>query len=153
MSLRFFDYDHPKNAIYDNDEVIFANLSDEGWSHLLSHMERRKFPRGATLIELGQIDRSLYFVVSGAVAVVKRRFNMDKEVAIIGAGSVFGEMAFLDGGPRSAAIKAREAVEVLVLPYSGFESLLAWEPHLACKLLFDVGRILSLRLRRAQGEL
>ena len=57
-------------------------------------------------------------------------------------------MAFFDGKPRSAHIVAREDVEILCLEIDRFEQLAAWRPRVAQRLLLDLGRVLSLRLRR-----
>jgi CRP-like cAMP-binding protein len=154
MSLRLFGYDDPKVGIFDEDNHILKDLSDEDWTLLLSYMERHKFAAGAILVEKNMIDRSLYFVASGSVAAISiGRNGVEREIAIIGEGSIFGEMAFLDGGPRSAAIKAREPVEVLVLSFESFNSLMAWNSRLVCRLLLDVGRVLSLRLRHRNKDL
>jgi CRP-like cAMP-binding protein len=61
---------------------------------------------------------------------------------------VFGEMAFFDGAPRSASVYALEQVEVLALHQDAFELLAAWRPRIALKLVMDLGRVLSLRLRQ-----
>jgi len=150
MSFSLFEYDHPEGGAFDHTHVILKDLSDEEWSKLLSCMERRKYPAHATLLEASESDRSLYIIVSGSVTVSVSVRGKEREVGAIEEGSVFGEMAFLDGRPRSATIRSREAVEVLSLSYSSFESLMSWEPRLACKLLLDIGRVLSQRLRQTQ---
>lgn len=153
MALCLFEYNHPDGGIFDDTHVIFKELSEDEWSSLLSHMERRKFPPGVTLLERSDSDRTLYMVASGSVAVFVTRNGHEHELGIISEGSVFGEMAFLDGRPRSAVVRSRENVEVLSLSYESFESLMSWEPRLACKLLLDVGRVMSHRLRQSQADI
>ena len=63
-------------------------------------------------------------------------------------GAVFGEQAFMDGKPRSANVVAVTDGQVLVLTPEGFQQILETEPKVASQILFDLGRILSLRLRQ-----
>jgi CRP-like cAMP-binding protein len=144
MPLSLFEYDHPDDGIFAHTPVILKELSNEEWSKLLSCMERRKYPAHATLLKAFERDRSLHIIASGSVAVSVTVRGTERDVGIIGEGSVFGEMAFLDGQPRSATIRSLEPVEVLSLPYDSFESLMSWEPRL-------VGRVLSQRLRQNQA--
>jgi CRP-like cAMP-binding protein len=88
-------------------------------------------------------------IASGSVEVVVDSPKGRKTLATIGEGSVFGEMAFFDNSPRSATIVASAPAEVLALQLDRFEQLAAWRPRIAFKLLMDLGRVLSQRLRRA----
>ena len=60
-----------------------------------------------------------------------------------------GELAFFDGGPRSATLEAVTDVEGARLDAVGFERLSAEEPELARTMLLELGRVLAGRLRRA----
>ena len=68
-------------------------------------------------------------------------------MATIDAGSVFGEISFLDGGSRSGTVRAREAGEMLRLDFEAFEVLSARTPALATAVLLDLARIVAVRLR------
>ena len=73
-------------------------------------------------------------------------------VSLIGAGSVLGELAFFDGGPRSAGAWAVEDSEVAAMTpdqYAAFEQI---SPALARELIFALGRILAIRLRRTTAK-
>jgi CRP-like cAMP-binding protein len=71
-------------------------------------------------------------------------------IALVGAGSVIGELAFFDGGPRSALVRAVTPAVLAELSPADFNALAAANPGLARRLLFDLGRILAQRLRAAQ---
>ena len=60
---------------------------------------------------------------------------------------VIGELCFVDGGPRSSTLRGVTDGELRRLSYESFEVLAAREPELARAVLFDIGRILSQRLR------
>jgi CRP-like cAMP-binding protein len=61
--------------------------------------------------------------------------------------TTLGEGAVLDGAPRAVDVEAMSDGEVMRLGYDGFEALAARNPLLARQILFDIGRILSARLR------
>ena len=61
---------------------------------------------------------------------------------------MFGELAFLDGLPRSATVRAVEDGEALRLSFEAFETLAARHAELGRAILLDLGRIAALRLRR-----
>ena len=63
--------------------------------------------------------------------------------------SVTGEMAFLDGRPRAATIRALTDGDLLRLSFEAFEALSARHPELGRAILLDLGRILAARLRQA----
>jgi CRP-like cAMP-binding protein len=93
-------------------------------------------------VRAGDDDRALYLVLSGRLqALVGGATSID-------AGSVFGELAFLDGLPRSATVRALEDGEALRLSFDAFETLAARHPELGRAILLDLGRIAALRLRR-----
>jgi CRP/FNR family cyclic AMP-dependent transcriptional regulator len=148
MALDLFNYDNPQADVLGQDFAIFHDLSDAEWADLLRFVERQVFAPKTRILTAGDCDRSLYIVAQGSVDVVIDGPAGPKHLASIGAGSVFGEMAFFDSKPRSAHVVAREKVEILVLGIDRFEQLAAWRPRVAQKLLMDLGRILSLRLRR-----
>jgi CRP-like cAMP-binding protein len=62
-------------------------------------------------------------------------------------GSFFGEMALLDGGPRSATVVAKGPVVSLTISRSGFQKLLRKEPAISAALLKE----LATRLRTAEA--
>ena len=70
-----------------------------------------------------------------------------KSLALIRSGSFFGELPFFDGASRSASVHALADGEVLELIASEFDVPVERNPRYARCILFDLGRILSLRLR------
>ncbi|WP_158554812.1 Crp/Fnr family transcriptional regulator [Methylovirgula sp. 4M-Z18] len=147
MALDLFNYSNPRANVLTDDNTILSHFSDAEWTELLKVMERRRFAPGTLILEAGSSDRTLYIIAAGDVDVVATTTAGVQHLAVIGEGSVFGEMAFFDGGPRSADILARGEVEVLALQQDRFEQLVAWHPRIATKLLMDLGRVLSRRLR------
>jgi CRP/FNR family transcriptional regulator, cyclic AMP receptor protein len=97
-------------------------------------------PAGRVLCHEGEIGHEFFVLESGTVSVSVG----GKEVATLGAGSFFGELALLDGGPRTATVRAQTEVTALVLDRREFHALLEEDPIVAVRLLPAIGA----RLRR-----
>lgn len=81
---------------------------------------------GELIIEKRQIGRELYVIQRGEVEVLAPTAALDGHgalVATLGPGEVFGEKALLTDAPRTANVRAKTAVDVLVLTRSGFSAL------------------------------
>jgi CRP-like cAMP-binding protein len=98
------------------------------------------------------VDRSLEWSESlpayGVLEVLVPRADTGFDrLTTVNAGGVLGEIAFLDGGPRTAAIRAVTAGEMRRLTVRDFEVLARAIPDLAQRVVFEVARILARRLR------
>ncbi|MDX1431843.1 MAG: cyclic nucleotide-binding domain-containing protein [Gammaproteobacteria bacterium] len=145
----FFEYPNLDEQEKSDDLTFLGECSEEEWDKIVAQTQRRKFKAGETIVSEGDADRSLYIVASGTLeARVRRHKGVRTRVTTIKRGSVFGEQAFLDGKPRSANVVAVSDGELLVLTLDSLKTLVGWEPKLATQILFDLGRILSLRLRQ-----
>lgn len=134
------------------DVPFLAELSPPEWDRLVEMTERRLFQAGDVVIAGGDVDRSLYFVASGSVEVFVRQGHKEQSVQVLGPGSVLGEIAFFDGKPRSASVRALADTELLRLSADAFEVLSARHPDLGRKILLDLGRVLALRLRHTEAR-
>jgi len=155
--MDFFDYPGTEGgtATQVAPEVFLPEASDSDWSVLLRYCRRRHFEAGEAVISAGGTSRSLYLVVDGTLEVLspdgRRRAGRYRRVASVGAGSVLGEMSFFDNARRSALVRATTAVEVAELGPADFGALTEEDPRLGLQILFDLGRILAQRLRKAQS--
>lgn len=146
---QFFDYGQDPSGDSAKQEMAFLNGADKAdWERLVAHCARVTFHSGDMVLKQGDRTRALFIVARGELEVVQDGGKRGpKRVAGIPAGAVFGEQAFFDGAPRSASVRAVTDGELLELAAADFEVLAAHEPRLARAILFDLGRILSLRLR------
>jgi CRP/FNR family cyclic AMP-dependent transcriptional regulator len=96
---------------------------------------------GDVLVAEGEPGDALYFIVAGQVA-VKRGGRL---LAELGARDVFGEMALLDPGPRSATVEAKTDVTLLVLQRDDLDDLMRERPEVPIGIL----KVVVGRLRRA----
>ena len=93
-----------KKVIEDLKKIpVFEPLKDEDLQILMQMSKLRSYKSGEAIIEEGNVDYWMYFLVYGKVRIIKD----DKEITIIKRkGDVFGEMRFIDDAPRSAAVYA-----------------------------------------------
>jgi len=96
---------------------------------------------------------SMYVIKSGAVKILKKVKNQENTIAVLNPGEFFGEMALLDGLPRSAAVRATSDSEVFMVTLDGYQKLRKEKPHTALKLMDIIIKVLSNRLRQANKNL
>lgn len=134
--------------------VLLESLSAEEWQEILDRTETVAFTAGETLLRHGEQDRSMYIVLRGEMEVRAPQIaGAEQTLARIEEGSVFGEQAFLDGRPRSASVRARTDGELRRLDWIAFRALSEANPGLSQRILEDLARILSERLRRTTEAL
>ena len=133
------------------DIPVLAGLSDAELALLSGRLRRAHYKPGEVVIRQGDRDRSLYIVAGGTTTVRVHVAGTDRQVrlASYARGTIFGEMALLDRQPRSATVTAEGEVVCYVLSEEAFEALIAEHPLIAVRLLTNVARELSVRLRHA----
>jgi CRP/FNR family transcriptional regulator, cyclic AMP receptor protein len=95
-------------------------------------------PAGTTIIDQGQAGREAFVVMSGSLT-VKRN---GKKVASLGVGSMVGDLALLDHGPRTASVITDTECNLFVIDQRSFAGVLDTVPTLSHKLLASLaGRI------------
>jgi CRP-like cAMP-binding protein/anti-anti-sigma regulatory factor len=114
-------------------------------------LARRTYQAGEVVFREGDEGRELFLIVKGTASVRLRLpgHARDNRLATFSPGTVFGELALLDNQPRSAAIRADEDLVCYVLSQEAFETLKERHEPIAIKLLANLARELSARLRRA----
>ena len=148
MTGGFFNYPSEQGGANPVEELVFLpDRPDADWRILLEYTETRRFRTGDVVIRGGDSDRALLLLTKGTLAV--RVAGSSDEVKTIAAPTVIGEVAFLDGGPRSVTLVAVADGELQRLSMESFEVLGARHPEVARAVLLDLGRILAVRLRIA----
>ena len=124
---------------------FFSGLDAASLDRVGRGMRTRRFRRGEVIFHLGDPGDALFIVMSGAIKIMLPSDTGDEAIlATLRAGDVFGELALLDGAPRSATAVALEPSETLILPRAQFRELLATEPAIRDALLAS----LAAELRR-----
>jgi len=95
----------------------------------------RDFPAGAVLFEEGQPGDYMYVVQSGEIEIRRQVGEIERVLAVLPAGEFFGEMAILNGRPRSATAVVRSAARLLVIEGHTFEAMLRARPEIALRII------------------
>jgi CRP-like cAMP-binding protein len=112
-------------------------------------------PDGAVILHQDSLGQALYILKEGTAAVRRRDpiTGVEKELASLATGELFGEMSLIDDQLVSADVVAKGAVELLVIPRKDFERLLSSNDKLAIKVYRCFCAALSDRLRKANAKL
>ncbi|HTR57542.1 MAG TPA: cyclic nucleotide-binding domain-containing protein [Casimicrobiaceae bacterium] len=116
---------------------LLRHLPAEGIQDLLTYVRPRQLGAGEILFRAGDPGDALYIVARGRVAVLQApqgATSGEREIAQLGEGKAFGEMALLSGAPRSATVRAVTDAELLQIDKDDFEQLLATDHQLAAGL-------------------
>ncbi|MCA0448690.1 MAG: Crp/Fnr family transcriptional regulator [Proteobacteria bacterium] len=115
---------------------LFAALSGAQRAAIEARCRWREFPKGASVIDREAPETDVYFVVAGSVRVVIHS-ESGREVAFdeMGPGGCVGELAAIDGGPRSASVEALEQTLCAILPRQVFLDVAVTAPAATLALL------------------
>jgi len=124
---------------------------DPGEREILRQALRiREIAPGEAVFRQGDEGDALYVIVRGSASVrLQLRDGGDRRLVTFSPGTVFGEMALLDRGPRSATVIADEALVCYTLDRARFEELSVAHPRIGMSLLSNLMRELVSRMRRA----
>jgi CRP-like cAMP-binding protein len=96
---------------------------------------RKTFQKGDVIFCEYEPGDTFYLIQSGRVQIVMIFGEIEKTIAILQPGEVFGEMAILEEAPRSATAIALDQVTVLEFPRENFDVLMQGNPQVALTLL------------------
>lgn len=129
---------------------LFVGLPRETLRYLESRIEARTFDSGDIIFHKDDPGEALYIIKSGKIRIcTSTKDGREVTIAVLGAGDFFGEMALLDGEPRSADAVAVDKVETLVFQREPFLACLDQFPEIAKKIIV----VLSKRLRLADEQI
>jgi MFS superfamily sulfate permease-like transporter/CRP-like cAMP-binding protein len=129
---------------------ILSDFDAEDFAAIKTHLTHVVHATGSVIFSEGDPGEELFIIVKGTASAYLRQANGgDIRLVSFAPGTVFGELAILDAGPRSASVVANTDLGCYVLSAAAFAALSARSPAVAIKLLASLGRELSGRLRRA----
>ena len=121
---------------------IFAHLTAAELAALDAELRPRRYAAGAVIFQRGDAGDALYVVVAGEVAIVlSTPDGKELTLALLGPGDAFGELALLDGAPRSADAVARTAARLLLLSRAAALRRLAARPEAALSAMAALSRL------------
>lgn len=131
----------------------FCRFTSDELEELLEHTTALDVPRGHVLFREGDPAGSCFVVVRGAVLVSVQRGGVHRKLAVEGPGSMFGHLALLAPGPRSATCTTRESSILLEIDRETFERMFDSTSAAAFKILAAITELLSGELRKADQRI
>jgi CRP-like cAMP-binding protein len=131
----------------------FQNFEEADLTALSAECAEATFKKDELVFAEESPGDKMYIIRMGSVKIFKKIKNNETTLAIVNPGEFFGEMALLDGGPRSAAAKTIEDVKALVITIKNFDALREKSPHAALTIMDVLVKTLSNRLRQANKNL
>ncbi|MGM4989295.1 SLC26A/SulP transporter family protein [Tardiphaga sp. 841_E9_N1_2] len=130
-------------------------VSANEMAELTAVMTRREFACGDTICREGGAGDRMWLILKGSVSVLLRTdgHHERRRIAGLGRGTTVGEMALVESVPRSATIVADDEVVCYEFPRDGFDLILKKNPVLATRLLGNLARELTRRLRQTSQDL
>jgi hypothetical protein len=129
---------------------IFGGLTSKEVATIERYLRRTEIDKGRTIFTQDQAGSELFIITSGtASAYLHQDRGADIRLTTFVPGTVFGELAILDPGPRSATVIADVALVCFALSDKDFALLSGDAPEIAIKMLANLSRALSRRLRQA----
>lgn len=136
------------------DTPMFGDLEPSELAEIVHIMQVRRVRDGQALFGEGDGGDAWYVVHEGSVLVSKSQvMGPDRELARLGPKSCFGEMALIDGSPRSATVAALGDCVLFRFPKGGFDQLLADDNLAAFKLVREMAKVLCGRQRGMTAQL
>lgn len=131
--------------------TALTQLSEAEARVIVTYMEPAHYPLGTRFINEGDSADNgfMALVIQGEVIVenIVVSSTAPNTTAVLGAGSLVGEVGLLDSGPRSASCTAGTELYCAVLTRAALQSLVANEPAIGAKLLLAVSARIAERLR------
>jgi CRP-like cAMP-binding protein len=120
---------------------LFAHCTPKQIDFIVTQVEDMEFPAGRVLCTEGKSGSDFFVLLSGGADVTRKGRNIAK----MKAGDFFGEIALVDGGPRTATVTTNAPSRCLVLGPRQFQNVL----HQDTDIAHSVMRALSTRVREA----
>ncbi len=117
---------------------LFAGIDDEGLAAIDQVVEEIQVLPGTAITHEGRVETYFFVIASGRVRVERG----GRTVNMLGPGAFFGEIALLDGGPRTASAIAETETLLLTMQHQRFHELIAASPRIRGAVLEAVGTYL-----------
>jgi CRP/FNR family cyclic AMP-dependent transcriptional regulator len=129
---------------------VFGQLAPDQIEHLCSYAQTRRVTRGTTIFKKGDPGDSLFAIAAGTVKIdVPSAGGREAVFSLVEEGEILGEIALLDGKPRSADATAMTDCELIVIDRRDFVPFVAARPDIAMKLI----EVLCTRLRSTNQQI
>jgi len=126
---------------------LFATLQPKELRVINGLLHERRYLKGEIVFDQGEEGQALYIVFGGRVLICRQGEPETGRIAEVAEGSMFGELALLDGSPRSAQARAAEDCLLAALSRADFNGLVETHAVVASKIALQLARALGQKLR------
>ena len=119
---------------------LFAGMTDRSLESIADLAREASYEPGGVIVREGESGESFVVIVRGGATVEQDGHTLNR----LGPGDFLGEIALIDGGPRTATVTATEPIAALVIDRAGFRRLM--DEHPVVRL--DLVSALTRRLRK-----
>ena len=119
---------------------LFADLSGRQLAAVAELAQEVRYSPGRMIVRADTPGQAFYAIVEGNAKVLRGRISSAAGTWRLGPGDFFGEMALLDGGPRSASVVAETELTTIRIERAESRSMLRSEPDIALKLLAGMAK-------------
>ena len=126
---------------------LFSTLTARELRVIDDLLQERQYLKDEIIFDEGEEAQTLYIVLSGAVLICRQGEPESGRIAEVPAGVLFGELALLDGAPRSAQARAAEDCVLASLSRADFKNLIETNAGIASKVAYRLAWELGQKLR------
>jgi CRP-like cAMP-binding protein len=131
---------------------IFRDFDGNDIDALAILCEEKPYTGGEVVVREGEPADAMYILKSGVLEVCRMVDGERRHINLLSAGEFFGEMALIDGSPRSADVVCKEPAVLIRLSSDSFRSLKREHPVTALKIADVLLKTLSFRVRRSTSR-
>jgi CRP/FNR family transcriptional regulator, cyclic AMP receptor protein len=131
-----------------SEDGFLGSLSDEDADALRSAGVRRTYGAHVTLVHQDDEAGPVVVLLDGRAKIAVNEGGREAIFGVAGPGELIGELAAIEGSPRSTTVTTLESVDALVIPRSDFLGVLNRRPRIALAIL----RVVARRLRYADAQ-
>jgi CRP-like cAMP-binding protein len=129
---------------------LFAGLDEAELLRLGACARRRTYRKGEYIFHQGDSGDAVFVLTDGRVKVIFASKDGDEMIlATLQPPNIFGELALIDGGPRSASIQTLEPTTVLTLTRATLLELMSRQPAVTDLILRSLGRLVRIMIAQA----
>src|SRR5579862_2662588 len=122
--------------------ALFTEFTEAELDSFTQLVEPSETKAGELIVHQDELGDCMFVIIQGSARVTHRATGQRFELATLGAGDFFGELALVDEGLRSADVEAVTDCMLLRIPQATIRALAGVYPSAAFKLLIAIGRVL-----------
>jgi CRP-like cAMP-binding protein len=132
--------------------LVFNGISERELKEISKIVEPVAFGNQETIFVEDSPGRDFFLLLEGRVEIsmaIPDSERKEEQIFVVRAPGIFGEFAFIDGSHRSATARSKGQSKLLEVPYKKFSDYLRKNPLVGYKVMQNMARILTERIRNA----